>query len=162
MPGIMDTLIINRTQQDVVNKTAISYYNASDFNRVIETMQYLAGVLNAAGYTLSIRSASNWSDTSIPFKNDAQTYLEDLRTIHDALDCQHEIDNPCIVGISVVNGPDGIGNGGIQAVPGTLEYLMWHTANTIERILLRVNQGYKNMLASVVPCGAATSGGDYL
>lgn len=159
---IMSALVIDRTQTDVANGTEKGCYNASDFNRVIETMQYLAGVLNAAGYTLSIRSASNWSDTSIPFKNDAQTYLEDLRTIHDALDCRREIDNPCIVGISVVNGPDGVGNGGIQAVPGTLEYLMWHTANAIERILLRVSQSYKNMSASVVPCGAATSGGDYL
>lgn len=160
--SVIDTLIFDRTQNDVTNGTKKGYYNSEDFNRVIEAMKYSAGVLNAAGYALAIHSAPNWSDTSIPCQDDAQTYLEDLRTIHDALDCQHEIDNPRIVDISVVNGPDGVGNGGIQAVPGTLEYLMWHTVNTIERILLRVNQGYKNMLASVVPCGAATSGGDYL
>ena len=144
------------------NSDLKGFYNASDLNRVIEAMEYLAGALNAAGYALAIHSAPNWSDTSIPCQDDAQTYLEDLRTIHDALECHSEIANPCIAGISVVNSPDGVGNGGIQAVPSTLKELMWSTANTIERILLRVNQAYETMLVSAVLCGTATSGGEYL
>lgn len=160
--SVIDTLIFDRTQNDVANGTKKGYYNSEDFNRVIEAMEYLAGALNAAGYALAIHSAPNWSDTSIPCQDDAQTYLEDLRTIHDALECHSEIANPCIVGISVVNSPDGVGNGGIQAVPSTLKELMWSTANTIERILLRVNQAYETMLVSAVLCGTATSGGEYL
>lgn len=160
--SVIDTLIFDRTKNDVANRTKKGHYNSKDFNRVIEAMEYLAGALNAAGYALAIHSAPNLSDTSIPYQNDAQTYLKDLRTIHDALECRSEIANPCIAGISVVNSPDGVGNGGIQAVPSTLKDLMWSTANTIERILLRVNQAYENMQISVVPCGTATSGGDYL
>lgn len=160
--SVLDNLIFDRTQEDVANKTENGYYNYTDFNRVIESMQRLARSLNVYGYSISVQSNPIWNDADIPNAEDAKKYLDDLKNVRNALKFQEEVPTPCIVGISMVNGTDWVGNGGVQAVPDSLEYLRWDTANTIERILFRVNQGYKNMLASVVPCGTATSGGDYL
>ena len=162
MSSIMDTLIIDRTQQDVANKTAIAYYNASDFNRVIQAMQYLAQLLRANGYAVYVQSQSSWGYTGISDTTDSAQYLQDLQAVCGAVDCPAEIQSPFILGQSQLDGSGDLGNGGIQAAPETLENLLWATANTIERMLLRTNQSLENLQASAVPCGTATCGGDYL
>lgn len=160
--SVIDTLIFDRTQNDVTNGTKKGYYNSEDFNRVIEAMEYLAQLLRANGYAVYVQSQSSWGYTGISDTTDSAQYLQDLQAVCGAVDCQAEIQSPFILGQSQLDGSGGLGNGGIQAAPTTLENLLWTTANTIERMLLRTNQSLENLRASAVPCGTATCGGDYL
>lgn len=64
----------------VTNRTAGSYYNYGDVNRVNEAIIYLAGLLTEAGYPVTLPDTlpTNWARTS-------HYYIEDADKVSKAL-----------------------------------------------------------------------------
>ena len=60
--SIIDTLITDRTQDDVDERNAKGIYNASDLNRVGLAMNYVAERLKSAGYDPHISPKTDWKD----------------------------------------------------------------------------------------------------
>ena len=60
--SIIDTLITDRTQDDVDERNAKGTYNASDLNRVGLAMNYVAERLKSAGYDPHISPKTDWKD----------------------------------------------------------------------------------------------------
>lgn len=66
------TLITDRTQNDVENKTKKGYYNAEDLNRVTAAMEYLSELLEGYGYQ------TGYVPIVIPHKEQAGVVLTNL------------------------------------------------------------------------------------
>ena len=61
-------------------------YNASDLNRVIGAVNYLAGVFQSYGYTPGIDAQeSNWAVGQVPTQSQMQTYLGNIQALMDTL-----------------------------------------------------------------------------
>lgn len=160
--GIIDTLVIDRTQKDVANGTGKGYYNYTDLNRVNAAAAYLVEELEGAGYAVPGFSAQQeWGMSSIPSESDMSEYLGIIKSLKYIINIPEEDDNVCVVGIGTTNNGYSAGNGGVQSGPDTMSWLNFILANDIERILVTVNRSLDRLAKSVVPCGIADSGGDY-
>lgn len=158
---MMVDLIIDRTQADVLEKTEKGFYGKNDLVRVTTAMRKLAVVCAENGYPVSLMSKMNWVREDIPSIAQMDDYIGDLTRLRQIIGAVDEIACVSIVGESVVDMGGVAGNGGIPAAPARMD-LTWPTANTIERILYLLNQALDNLQKSVVPCGTASSGDDYL
>lgn len=115
-------------------------YNHTDLTRVTEAMDYLNGVFKERGYqTAYVPVKTKWSKETAPSVSQMQQYLANVSALR-----------------SVVS--DGVS----LSVPADMKNLTVTEANNIEQILVTVNDLLMRMLLTLVPCGAATSGGDYL
>lgn len=107
MSTIIDTLITNRTQEDVerVRKLAAKgfaamtaaeraewlagmkgAYNAADLNRVGTALNYLAGRLGPiCGKVITWTAKTDWAVTDIATASQAETYRQQIQDIRDAL-----------------------------------------------------------------------------
>lgn len=108
------TLITDRTAEDVANKTAKGFYNASDLNRVGAAVQYVAERFAAQGYTVAVRPKTDWLASDIPTASELETYRQNIATLR-AL-------------IAVLKST--------PETPKTMRFLDYLKANDIERILL--------------------------
>lgn len=108
------TLITDRTAEDVANKTAKGFYNASDLNRVGAAVQYVAERFAAQGYTVSVSPKTDWLASDIPTASELETYRQNIATLR-AL-------------IAVMKST--------PETPETMRFLDYIKANDIERILL--------------------------
>ena len=145
--SIIDTLITDRTQADVDRVLALSAkgwasmtaaeqaewsaglrgaYNASDLNRVQEAMEYLAGVIASYGYAVSLQVTPTWSDSDIPTEAQMTAYLSNLAALRGVL---------AVLPTT-------------PATPESMELLTYVEANSIEQILVDINQLLENMAAS--------------
>ena len=99
-------------------------YNASDLNRVGNAVNYVAGRLEDAGYSVPVDPKIDWLESDIPTGSSMERYLEDVETIRSTL--------------TVLPGtPD---------VPEDMVGLTYEEANDIERILLAVDTLITNMI----------------
>ena len=78
----MDVSIIDEL---ITNRGSGAFYNASDLNRVGEAMDWLADQLFTLGYQCLVSPKTDWTKYDIPLASQMDHYLEDLRTIRDAL-----------------------------------------------------------------------------
>lgn len=138
--SVIDTLITDRTQADVdeikqmmrkgkANATAAEMqklrksqkgsYNASDLNRVIEAVQYIAERLRTeCGYEVELQEIkSDWDYVDIPTPKTLNIYLLNCETVR-----------------AILKLPDGT-----PTVPPDMENFTWSEANDIEKILVVVN-----------------------
>ena len=99
-------------------------YNASDLNRVGNAVNYVAGRLEDAGYTVSVNPKIDWLESDIPTESSMERYLEDVETIRSTL--------------TVLPGT--------PEVPADMVGLTYEEANDIERILLAVDALITNMI----------------
>ena len=113
-----NTLITDRTQQDVTNGTEKGSYNASDLNRVGSAMVYLRDRLNENGYNIEISPKTNWREIDAPVDSDMSFYLGCLGTLR---------------GVFAMSS-------GTPDVPATMNGLTYTTANNIEKILEMIDQ----------------------
>ena len=98
----------------VTNRTAGAKYNLSDdCNRVESAVATLQAALNAAGCNLNMTIKTDWAVTDKPTQSDMARYLENISTIRAAL-----------TALSTT-----------PAVPDSMRYLTYSTANAIEKIL---------------------------
>lgn len=129
--SIIDTLVFDRTQADVTQKTDKGYYNASDLNRVQEAMSYLSGVLAESGITVTLHQSKVWSDEDIPNVTDMDAYLDDVRAIRSAISVF--ADTP--------------------SAPESMRYLTYSKANDIEKILVDVEAAIKETKRCYIRAG---------
>lgn len=108
------TLITDRTAEDVANKTAKGFYNASDLNRVGAAVQYVAERFAAQGHTVAVSPKTDWLASDIPTASELETYRQNIATLR-AL-------------IAVMKST--------PETPETMRFLDYIKANDIERILL--------------------------
>lgn len=101
-------------------------YNASDLNRVEETVDYLAGLLRNCGNTVEVYPKKGWTTEDVPANSDMKRYLDDvaaLRTVLAVLPTTPE-------------------------VPAGMEGLTYREANAIEQILADIDLLIKNVTAA--------------
>lgn len=144
MASVLDTLIFDRTQEDVdrVRELKVKYlggtitpseqteyiaglkgaYNSTDMNRVGEAVQFVGDLLNTFGHTVSVYPKTNWLSSDIPTSAQATRYIQDLQSIQQA---------------------DGTTVRTIQ-LPTSLDNLNYVSANNIERMLYEVGTVYNN------------------
>lgn len=108
------TLITDRTAEDVANKTAKGFYNASDLNRVEAAVQYVAERFAAQGYTVAVSPKTDWLASDIPTASELETYRQNIATLRGL--------------IAVMKST--------PETPETMRFLDYIKANDIERILL--------------------------
>ena len=99
-------------------------YNASDLNRVGNAVNYVAGRLEDAGYTVSVNPKIDWLESDVPTESSMEQYLKNVETIRNTLTVPSNTPN----------------------VPDDMEGLTYEEANDIERILLAVDALITNML----------------
>lgn len=163
--GSVLDLITDRTQADVDTVKALSAsgygawsaaeiaawdtealkgaYNVSDILRVIDAMDYIADLLNAAGFAITLQSSvTGWAENAErPTASQMAAYLADLTAIQAALQLPS-------------HSPD---------LPESMALLDYIGANAIEQMLLDVNETLRlYQLTMFPPCGLAGCGGDYL
>lgn len=98
-----------------------------DYNRVETAVALLSAALNAAGYSVSVTTKTNWALTDIPTADDLARYLNNVNTIRSAL--------------SVLSAT--------PETPESMALLTWSTANDIEKILADVDWLIDQMKANV-------------
>lgn len=108
------TLITDRTAEDVANKTAKGFYNASDLNRVGAAVQYVAERFAAQGYTVAVSPKTDWTEKDIPTAAELETYRQNIAALRGL--------------IAVMKST--------PETPETMRFLDYIKANDIERILL--------------------------
>ena len=79
------TLITDRTAEDVANKTAKGFYNASDLNRVGAAVQYIAERFAAQGYTVTVSPKTDWLASDIPTVSELETYRQNIAALRALL-----------------------------------------------------------------------------
>ena len=108
------TLITDRTAEDVANKTAKGFYNASDLNRVEAAVQYVAERFAAQGYTVAVSPKTDWLASDIPTASELETYRQNIATLRALIEVMKST----------------------PETPETMRFLDYSKANDIERILL--------------------------
>lgn len=108
------TLITDRTAEDVANKTAKGFYNASDLNRVGAAVQYVAERFAAQGYAVTVSPKTDWLASDIPTASELETYRQNIATLRALL---------AVMPIT-------------PEAPDSMAGLTYTEANDIERILL--------------------------
>ena len=108
------TLITDRTAEDVANKTAKGFYNASDLNRVGAAVQYVAERFAAQGYAVTVSPKTDWLASDIPTASELETYRQNIATLRALLAVMPTT----------------------PKTPDSMAGLTYTEANSIERILL--------------------------
>ena len=99
-------------------------YNAADLNRVGNAVNYVAGRLEGAGYSVLVNPKIDWLESDIPTYSDMEIYLNNVEIIRGTLTVPPAT----------------------PEVPEDMETLTYEEANDIERILLAVDALITNMI----------------
>lgn len=139
---MIETLIYDRTAQDVSAGTDKGYYNATDLNRVGEALLYLQDELNGYGYSVTVNPKTDWELVDIPTVPQMEAYLVDVAAIRGVLEV-------------FASTPQ---------TPPTMEGLTFQRANDIEKILSDVQVVIDQVAAGFWRSDAFTmwSGSDHL
>lgn len=151
--NILDTLITDRTEEDVERAAELSAkgigsmepgelaeflsgmkgaYNATDLNRVEAATVYVAERLRGYGYAVTLQTGRTWADSDIPTPAMLAPYLSNVAALMDALSVFET--TPRVL-------PD-------------MENFTWQEANNIEKILLDIERLLTLMAQSFQRCGA--------
>lgn len=98
----------------VTDRSAGTYYNASDLNRVGAAVQYVAERFAAQGYTVTVHPKTDWTEKDIPTASELETYRQNIATLRALL-------------AVIKSTPE---------TPETMRFLDYIKANDIEQILL--------------------------
>ena len=128
MSTILDTLVTDRTDEDVSAGTSKGYYNASDLNRVGSAVSYLQDRLDSCGILPELSAKMNWSISDIPTQTQMRVYLSNIQSIRGALTVMAST----------------------PAAPESMERLTAGEANDIENILLACDSLISALLAVVL------------
>ena len=156
---IIDTLITDRTEADVKALEALTArinagtataedwaeflapgnkggYNYEDLNRVGTAVEYLAGRLNATGYSVTVQPKTDWVEADNPTPAQMADYLLQVQVLRDAF-------------AVLPTTPE---------LPADMEGLTFTEANDIERILSDIDRLITNMAAAWFYSGDLFSG----
>lgn len=134
--SIIDTLITDRTFDDVRFLTEKGIYRAEDLNRVEAAVKYVAARLKARGYQVQTEDGPTWEKSDIPDFDQMERYLENLKAVRNA----------------APNLP------GTPQVPPDMDMLTYREANDIEQILVDVDRIINNIEAAWMYSGEVYTG----
>lgn len=117
------TLITDRTLEDVANKTAKGFYNATDLNRVGEAVRYLAERFTGYGYAVTVNPKTDWTEDNVPTRKQLETYRRNIAELRRQLTVM----------------------AATPETPETMRALNYVKANNIERILQDLDTLITNM-----------------
>lgn len=142
--SIMDTLITDRTEDDVDSGNAKGTYTAEDLNRVGAAMNYVADRLRDAGYDPHISPKTDWKDDDWVDPAAQAVYLGDLEELRKQFTMLESTPRvpPRILATSINSG-DGLTYG-------------W--ANDIEQILVDIDDTLTRLQSSMFYSGELYSG----
>lgn len=98
----------------VTDRSAGTYYNASDLNRVGAAVQYVAERFAAQGYAVAVSPKTDWLASDIPTAAELETYRQNIAALRALL-------------AVMPTTPEA---------PDSMAWLTYTEANDIERILL--------------------------
>ena len=98
-------------------------YNASDMNRVVEAVRYLADLLTGYGYAVDVTAKQYWTIADAPSESELARYLADVASVRSSLTMQ---DNTPLL-------------------PESMAGMTWIGANNIERVLAAVEDSIRGM-----------------
>ena len=133
-----NTLIIDRTALDVAQGVSKGFYNVDDLNRVEEAVAELNTTLAAAGYPVGAITKTDWTKTDFPTENEMQRFLLNITLLQNRF-------HPSEV-----------------EMPASMKWLGYAGANSIEQILLDIEEMRKKMIEEYRYCGTITCGGGVL
>lgn len=134
--SIIDTLITDRTFDDVRFLTNKGIYRAEDLNRVEAAVKYVAGRLKDMGYQVQIANGPIWDEPMLPDFDQMERYLGNLAAIRSAAP-------------TFSNTPQ---------VPPDMDMLTYREANDIEQILVDSNHVINNIEAAWMYAGEVYTG----
>jgi len=108
-------------------------YNATDFNRVGEAVQYLRDTLAGYGYPITVSTKTDWTADDIPTETQRAVYLANVAALK-------------------------AGFYGAGALPATTDYMTVTEANQIEQLLQEVEGYLVGMIESFRYCGTFYAG----
>lgn len=120
------TLVTDRTAMDVASKTAKSFYNAADLNRVGAAVEYVAGRFQSLGYDCPVSVKKDWSESDTPTASQMETYRQNIATLRRQ--------------IAVMQST--------PETPETIRQLDYIRANNIEQILLDLDALINKLIKS--------------
>lgn len=129
----MNNLIYDRTQQDIIKRTAKGYYNYTDLNRIEAWCEYLSNTLNSYAYPVHIKIKTDWTIFNFPIQSEMERIRSNIRTLKNAFFS-------------------------FTKIPENLEKMTFIKANDIEKILYEINTLIENMISQFFYCGEIYSG----
>ena len=120
------TLITDRTAEDVAQKTAKGFYNATDLNRVSAAVEYVAGRFQALDYDCPVSVKKDWSESDTPTASQMETYRQNIAILRRQ--------------IAVMQST--------PETPETIRQLNYIRANNIEQILLDLDTLIEKLMKS--------------
>jgi len=139
MSAILDTLVTDRTQEDVLSGNEKGIYGIKDLNRVESAVEYVASLLEQAGYPVTTYPPKSvWKMIDVPTMGEMKRYLTNISNIRKALPV-----------------PEGI-----PEVPEDMVLLTYEEANAIETILFSVGERGEALSAMYLHCNEANCGYD--
>lgn len=139
----MIELITDRTAQDVARVKELTFkdmteeeltewlagmkgaYNYTDLNRVNEAVIYVTERLKTVGWYIEPITKTDWTMTDFPTASDMKIYLDNIRLIRSCLPTN------------------------IPQVPADMDKLSYEEANTIERILILIDDVITNIMDNI-------------
>lgn len=70
--SVIDTLIYDRTQQDLMNETDKAFISYLDLNRIEGAVKYLSDILNKYGYRNTTKNKINWAMSELRKQEDCE------------------------------------------------------------------------------------------
>lgn len=89
--NIINTLIHNRTQQDLINETDKAFISYLDLNRIESAVKYLSELLNAYGYSNITTNKTDWRIYEIRKQEDCDRIKSNYEALKNAYACKFDV-----------------------------------------------------------------------
>lgn len=83
--SVIDTLIYDRTQQDLLKETDKAYISYKDLNRIEEAVKYLTDTLNKYSYIATTNNKTNWSIEDIRTQEECNRIKQNFEKLKKAI-----------------------------------------------------------------------------
>ena len=83
--SVIETLIYDRTYQDIINGTDKAYISYVDLNRIEEAVKYLSEILNRYGYLNTTNVKTNWTMADIRKNEDCERIKVNYNILKQAI-----------------------------------------------------------------------------
>lgn len=134
--SIIDSLVTDRTYEDVRSRTEKGIYRAEDLNRVEAAVKYVANRLQARGYEIQTEDGPEWDEDSIPEQSQMERYINNIAILRNAVPTYRDTPNP----------------------PPDMDMLTYREANNIEHIIADVNRAIDTIEAAWMFAGEIYAG----
>lgn len=89
--SVIDTLIYDRTQQDLMNETDKAFISYLDLNRIEEAVKYVSDLLNQYGYRNTTNNKTNWDITELRTQGEIDRIKQNYEILKTAYVYKYDI-----------------------------------------------------------------------